>query len=178
MLVVYLVALVVGLGVIGVQTFAGHDADAGGHELAHADHDAPAWALVASVRFWSFALVAFGFCGALITLFGFVGAGAALGIAGVAGATSGALAATIVRRMTTRGPSSQVLHREVVGRVGRVLVPSERGVRGKVRVEIKGSSVDYVALSDERLETGEAVIVEECEGGEVVVSKAPKELKA
>jgi hypothetical protein len=50
------------------------------------------------------------------------------------------------------------------------------GGRGKVRVELKGAVVDYVARSRETVETGEAVLVEEADEGEIVVSRAPKEL--
>jgi hypothetical protein len=50
-------------------------------------------------------------------------------------------------------------------------------VLGKVRVEIKGSFVDYVARANEPLAVEDAVIIEECDGSEVLVSRAPKELK-
>jgi membrane protein implicated in regulation of membrane protease activity len=79
--------------------------------------------------------------------------------------------------MTHKGPTSHVLPAEVVGKVGRVLVPSEAGARGKVRVEVKGQLVDYVSASSEPLAEGDPVVIEDYEGGEVVVSKAPKELK-
>ena len=60
--------------------------------------------------------------------------------------------------------------------MGRVIVPLVPGGLGKVRVDIKGAAVDYVARSTETLAAGEDVIVEESEEGEVVVSRAPKEL--
>jgi membrane protein implicated in regulation of membrane protease activity len=176
MLVVYLAALVVALGIFGIQAFAGHDADASGHDLAHADHDAPPWALALSLRFWSFALLAFGLVGALLTFFGLAGAVFAAVLACVSGVASGAFAATVIRRMTHRGPSSQIAAGEVVGKLGRVLVPAAAGSRGKVRVQVRGQLVDYVASSREELGAGDSVVVEDYEGGEVVVSKAPKEL--
>jgi hypothetical protein len=43
-------------------------------------------------------------------------------------------------------------------------------------VSVRGSFVDYVARSTDTLEADEAVVVEEMEEGEVVVSRAPKEL--
>jgi membrane protein implicated in regulation of membrane protease activity len=174
---VYLGALVVALGVFGVQTFGGHDADATGHDLTHGDHDAPPWALLASLRFWSFALLAFGLTGALLTFFGLAGAVAAGIVSGVAGVLSGAFATTVIRRMTNKGPSSLVQPKEVVGKVGRVLVPTDGASRGKVRVEVKGKLVDYVAASSEPLAQDDVVVVEDYDDGQIVVSKAPKELK-
>jgi membrane protein implicated in regulation of membrane protease activity len=176
-LVIFLGALVLGLGVIGFQALGGHDADAAGHDLAHGDHDPPAWALVASLRFWSFGLLAFGLSGLLLTLFGLAGATAAATIAGVAGVASGVFASAVLRRMRIRSPSSQIAPRDVVGKIGRVLVPSDPAGRGKVRVEIKGGIVDYVAASREALQENDVVVVEDFDGQEVTVSKAPKELK-
>jgi membrane protein implicated in regulation of membrane protease activity len=176
-LAVYLGALVVALGVFGVQAFAGHDGDVAGHDVAHADHDAPPWALALSLRFWAFALLAFGLTGALLSFFGLAGAVAAGVVAAVAGLASGIVATTVIRRMSQRGPTSQIVPTEVVGKLGRVLVPMEGAGRGKVRIEVKGQLVDYVAASAEPLAQGDTVVVEDYEKGEIVVSKAPKELK-
>jgi membrane protein implicated in regulation of membrane protease activity len=176
-LAIYLGALVLGLGVIGFQAFGGHDADAAGHELAHGDHDATAWAVVASLRFWSFGLLAFGLLGLLLTVFGLAAAPVAATIAAVAGVLSGYFASSVLRRMRARGPTSQIAQRDVVGKIGRVLVPSEPSGLGKVRVEIKGGIVDYVAKSTEALAENDVVVVEDIEGGHVTVSKAPRELK-
>ena len=76
--------------------------------------------------------------------------------------------------MSSRPSSSHAGAKDVVGRVGRVIVPLVPGGLGKVRVDIKGAEVDYVARCKETVAAGEAVIVEESEEGEVVVSRAPK----
>jgi membrane protein implicated in regulation of membrane protease activity len=164
-LAVFITALVIGLGTLLVQLLGGHDGghDAGGHDGA--DHDGPLLFL-ASIRFWAFALLAFGFAGKVESAV----------IAGVAGLVSGYVAAMVVRRLTGQGTSSVANSREVIGRVGRVIVAPSTETRGKVRVSVRGSFVDYVARSTEALEPDDAVVVEECEDGEVVVSRAPKEL--
>jgi membrane protein implicated in regulation of membrane protease activity len=79
--------------------------------------------------------------------------------------------------MTHKGPTSNVISTEVVGKIGRVLVPTDGASRGKVRVEVKGQLVDYVAASSEQLDQDDVVVVEDYDGGQVRVSKAPKELK-
>jgi membrane protein implicated in regulation of membrane protease activity len=173
---VFVAALVIGLGTLLVQLLGGHDTgghDAGGHDSD--GHDGPLLFL-ASVRFWAFALLSFGLVGTMLLAFGFAGKVEAAIIALVAGLASGFVAHTVVRRLQGQGTSSVANTKDVIGQVGRVIVPPSNETRGKVRVSVRGSFVDYVARSNEALEPDEAVVVEEFEGGEVVVSRAPKEL--
>jgi membrane protein implicated in regulation of membrane protease activity len=174
-LAVFVASLVIGLGTLLVQLLGGHDSDhdAGGHDAG--GHDGPL-IFLASIRFWAFALLAFGLVGTLLLVFGFAGVVASAIIAGGAGLVSGYVAATVVRRLQGQGTSSVAAQREVIGRVGRVIVAPSTETRGKVRVSVRGSFVDYVARSTEALEPDDAVVVEECADGEVVVSRAPKEL--
>jgi len=184
----YVTALVAALGAFAIQFFSGghdaggdHDAGGGGHDATHDGghdqaHEASAWSLVASVRFWSFALLAFGMVGTALTLFGLAGTTMTTVIASASGLGAGFFAAGVIRRLGARPASSHASAKDVVGRVGRVIVPLVPGGLGKVRVDIKGAEVDYVARSKETVEAGEVVIVEESAEGEVVVSRAPKEL--
>jgi membrane protein implicated in regulation of membrane protease activity len=179
---VYIGALVLAAGVLLLQLVLGHhgggDADAAGHDAGHdTDHDATLWTFVASIRFWSFGLLAFGLVGTLLTLFGFAGSVLAVVLAALSGLASGVVAVSVIRRLTQRAASSHATSQDVVGHVGRVLVPLDPTARGKVRVEVKGSQIDYVARAGEAIAEGEAVVVEECDGAEVTVSRAPKELK-
>lgn len=179
MLTAYVVTLVAGLAILIVQLAAGHDSDLGGHDAAidHAtDHDGAPWMIVASLRFWSFALLAFGLVGTLLHLFGLAGTVLTLCLALGSGVASGVFAVTVIRRLLTRAPSSNVSRGEVVGRMARVIVPIDGAAPGKVRVELKGTWIDLVARSREPIAAGEAVIVEETAEGEVLVSKAPREL--
>jgi hypothetical protein len=173
----YVLALLVGVGVLGLQLFLGHDT--AGHDVDHGDasHDGLGWSMLASVRFWSFALLAFGLVGTLITLFGFaehiVTALVSLG----AGLAAGAFAVTVISRLMHRSPQTDTSVGEVRGRVGRVIVPIAIDARGKVRVDVKGTAVDVVARANETIDSGEAVVVEEVyDEGDVLVSRAPKEL--
>lgn len=164
-----------------LQVLAGHGDVGGGHDAGpthDADHDAGLWSLVASVRFWSFLFLAFGLVGTLLTLFQLAGPAVTFGLALASGFGSGTFAVTVIRRLLTRSASSNVTRGEgIVGRMGRVIVPPSAERRGKIRVEVKGSVVDYVARSSEPLTEGDAVIIEEYEDSEVVVSRAPTELK-
>jgi membrane protein implicated in regulation of membrane protease activity len=174
----YVASLVAGIGILGVQLFAGHDAG-GGHDVHHDDaaHDLTPWTILTGVRFWSFALLAFGLVGTLLTIFG-VAAGVAAGaIAAVAGVVSGVFAATVVNRLLHGSPQTSASYGDVLGRVGRIIVPVTPEGPGKVRVEVGGTSVDLIARARETLDVGEGVVVEEVTSdGEAQVSRAPKEL--
>src|SRR5262252_1089543 len=115
--VVYLAALIVGLGVLSLGLL-GHGADAHGadlhvggvhgdlghgHASGHGADDAHhqsglfGVALFLSLRFWSFALMAFGSVGTLLTWFALAGSAATALIAVAVGLFSGGLAATVFR---------------------------------------------------------------------------------
>ena len=176
MLGVYIAALVLGGGALVVQLATGHH-DAGGHDGSDgADHDAGIATFVASARFWAFGLLAFGLVGTLLTVFGFAGAVLTSVLAGAMGVVAGVSAVATLRRLRLRSESSHATSRDVVGQIGRVLVPPNESGLAKVRVSVKGAHVDYVARTREALLEGEDVLVEDCDGAEVTVSRAPKEL--
>jgi membrane protein implicated in regulation of membrane protease activity len=178
MLVLYLSALVLGGGIVVVQVaMGGHGADHDASGTHDADHDASFWSFIASVRFWAFTLFAFGLVGALVTIFGFAVGSHTLVISSLAGFVAGYTAVSVVRRLTHNDASSHSTSADVVGRVGRVLVaPTDEG-RGKVRIDLKGGVIDYVARARGPVAEGDIVLVEEVDGAEVVVSRAPKELE-
>jgi len=174
----YLAALVAALGVFAIQLMGGHHDVGADHDTSHGtgDHEGSTWSLVASTRFWSFALLAFGIVGTALTVLGLAGALFSGLLASASGVASGFFAASVIRRLTSRPATSHAVSSDVVGRVGRVIVPLVPGGLGKVRVELKGGVVDYVARSKESVEAGEAVLVEEAEEGELLVSRVSKEL--
>jgi membrane protein implicated in regulation of membrane protease activity len=177
---IYIAALATAAAVLLAQVVFGHHGGDthDGPQAEHGAHDGVTpLTFVTSVRFWAFGLFAFGLVGTLVTLFAFAGAGATAALAGAAGVASGIAAVLTLRALARRGTSSHASSGEIVGKVGRVVVPpNERGAL-KVRVDVKGSSVDYVATSSEALGEGDAVLVEDVEGDEVRVSRAPREIK-
>ena len=178
MLALYVASLLVGLGVLAVQLAVGHDSG-GGHDVHHGDggHELTPFTVLASVRFWAFALLAFGLVGTLLTWLGFATGVVAFLVAAVAGGASGVFAVTVVSRLLNRSPQSMSSSGDVLGQVGRVIVPITAEAPGKVRVEVKGNAVDLIARAREALEAGAPVVVEEVTSdGEAQVSRAPKEL--
>jgi membrane protein implicated in regulation of membrane protease activity len=183
--VVFLAALILGAGTLAFQLFSSGDgeggADAGhadGHD-AHGEHDAPSSGflpLVLALRFWSFALLAFGLSGSLFHYLHLLGSWPAFAVALGTGVASGLLASWSVRRLQEAHTSSGAETSDLVGQLGRVLVPLSKAQRGKVRVELKGQTLDFIATTDdETLEAGASVLVEELRGSSLHVSRAGRE---
>lgn len=189
----YLAALIVGLGVLGLQFVMGAsggdtdaadldsaDAEAGGdhgdQHGAHGHADGGVVAIFLSLRFWTFALLAFGLVG---TALHFLSLASPL-VTGVAAALmglgSGTLANLTFRFLARTQVSSGAEASDAIGQVGRVLIPIERGKRGKIRIALRGQTVDLLASTDdETLKDGDLVVVEELRGTTAHVSKAPSE---
>lgn len=182
----YLAALVFGLGTLLLQlVMSGHgDADAS-HDLdahpdaGHGDASHVAVATILSLRFWTFGLFGFGMVGALLWFV--VQAPATLGLvlAVGMGLASGALASWLMGALPRSSHNSGAESKDALGRVGRVLVPVAAGSRGKVRLELKGQSIDFLASTDDaELPAGTTVVVVELRGEVLHVSRAPDELRA
>ncbi len=186
--ILYLAALVVGLGTILVQlamSSSGGDAhgDLHGGADANAAHHAEgkdlsggagALALFISMRFWTFGLMAFGIVGTLLHYLQLASPVLVAPIALAMGLGSGLLASWTFRALARATTSSAAERGDTVGQVGRVLVPLGKQERGKVRIEVRGQTVDWVATTDEAdLEEGAQVLVEDVRGTTVHVSRAP-----
>jgi membrane protein implicated in regulation of membrane protease activity len=192
-IVVYLAALLVALGIVAVQFFGGGEGhDVGGHDVpsdlagdvpigAHVSGEndgASAASLFLSTRFWTFALLALGLVGALLTLFRLASPFATGALAVGSGVASGLFAALVFRALRRSGAWTGATLDETIGTVGRVLVPCARGRVGKVRVLVKGATVDLLAMTDAaEIEVGARVLVAAIEGGIARVERAPHELE-
>jgi membrane protein implicated in regulation of membrane protease activity len=67
--------------------------------------------------------------------------------------------------------SSLVQVHQVIGLFGTVEIPFNAKSKGKVRVNVKGSTVEFVAITDElrTLNKGEKVFIVEMKGNQVLV---------
>lgn len=178
MLWLYVAALIVGAGTLLLQAVLGHDADAGAdasHELAH-DHDSGAASLLFSSRFWIFLALAFGLSGALLTIFRLAGSYTILALASGSGIAAGLFAAWVIRSLKRGQISGVASADEAVGRIAEVLIPCEEGRIGKVRLELRGQTMDLLARGDAPISAGTKVIIEEIEGGIARVTRAPDEI--
>lgn len=187
MIYLYLFSLVVGGGLLGVSILlGGHaDTDASGPEV-HMDsppqsvgHDGGPYAGVesylywlVSLRFWTFFVAFFGLTGLVFDGLGLAPRWVTLIVAIGMGAVSGGAAMAAIRAVSKGETNSAITTRDYVGKTGRVLVGFGPGAVGKVRIEVKGSVVDVLAIpEDTRSYAAEdEVIVVEMEGLHAKVS--------
>ena len=145
----------------------------GGH--GHGDN-APGfgWAPFSSLRFWVFLLTFGGGAGLALDALGSSQLEASVGALFV-GWASGAIAVTVVRRLSASSESSEVHGNELIGGTGTLVLPIGTDKPGKVRVDVKGRQVDFVANLIEpgvELPTGtQVLIVAEGERGTLLVGK-------
>ena len=161
MWLLYLLAVVLGGGVVLIQLLSGHghhvdlhDIDAGEHP-----HDGPG---LLSLRSVSFALFAFGLVGGCLHVLGLAAPWLAL-LFGLASSAATVLAVGwTFRSLADSSVSGEAALSEAKGRRARVLMACTGEQRGKVRVSLKGQQVDMMALSSgaEIPEGTEVVIVE------------------
>ena len=149
----------------------GHGSDGHSH-----DGSAPGfgWAPISSLRFWVFLFTFGGGVGLALTYLGSSTAISAVG-AGVVGWVSGALAVSIIGGLSRGSVSSLVGAGELIGTTGTLTLPAGPGKPGKVRIDIKGRSEDFIAsVVDDGgdLPSGTPVmIVSEGDRGALLVAK-------
>ncbi len=176
MTAVYAGALVAGLGILVAQLIMGdHHGGHDGELLAVADD---AVALFLSSRFWVFFALAFGLSGTLLSALALAPPAAVGAVAGAAGLAAGLFASLAFRALRRGAVRTSADAGEAVGHTGRVLVACGKGGVGKVRVVLKGQSVDLLATTDEEagLGRGDDVLVESVRGEVARVSPRPEEL--
>ncbi len=192
--ILYLAALVIGGGTLALQLLLGGSSEADVHADVHADvgggdvhadtgdgHDTHAahgdagfLPIILSLRFWIYGLLGFGMVGAALHYLGLASSFVTPLIAVVVGLLSGFLASWTFRALARADTTSSAEASDAVGQVGRVLVPCIRGQKGKVRIELRGQTLDLIATTDdEELASGSSVLVEEIRGMTAHVSRAP-----
>jgi membrane protein implicated in regulation of membrane protease activity len=158
----YVFALVAGGILLGASVVLGggdHDAEVHGDVHggdAAGDHAASAID----------ALAFFGLTGVVLTLFelapGWVTGFAAAGM----GAAAGIGASLVIRKLSGRESNSAVGAADYVGKTATVMVPVGPGQLGRVRLTLKGSTVDVLAstIDDATFATRDEVLVVEMDG--------------
>lgn len=170
---IYLGAVAFGVTLL-VASFllGGKDTD---HGDGHASGDVGlAWAPFGSLRFWVFFFTFGGGAGFALTQLDSSEVVSGIG-AGVIGWGAGALAVTVVRSLAKNSVSSEVAAADLVGMTGTLTLPVGPGQPGKVRLDVRGRTEDFVANIVEdagNLPSGSTVlIVSEGERGSLLVTK-------
>lgn len=183
----------------GKDVGGGHDHDLGhGHDVAHAfegghGHDvhheidahgephAPAhsmgtaiaaWLPFLSLRFWTFFAAFFGLTGVVLTALSIAWLPALLASLGV-GVVCGVMVSVLVQKVRMAQTDSSVQETDLEGTIAKVLLPISPDAPGKIRVNIKGSSIDMQAVTHDAgvVPRGAEVLVVKVGRGEAVVTK-------
>jgi membrane protein implicated in regulation of membrane protease activity len=180
----YLFALVVGGILLGSSILLGGHTD--GHAgLDHGSQPMPEGhgdqagaesflASILSVRFWTFFAAFFGLTGIVFEMFGLVPwEWLTAVIATSLGAVAGTSAVLVMKKLANDQTNSAVSSADYVGKTGRVMVGFGPGQVGKVRLELKGSTIDVLAapVEDGTLTTKDEVIVVEMDGTRAKVAR-------
>jgi membrane protein implicated in regulation of membrane protease activity len=124
-----------------LPVLAGHDGDISGVDAF--------WAF-RSIRFWTFFLAFFGLTGLVLDGLGLVGSSLVAALLSVGmGAGSGFVAAGLLRWLSRDESGHIASSTDYIGKTVRVLLPVGKDRVGKVRLDLRGASVDVLATTDE-----------------------------
>jgi len=180
MLTVYLAALAFGLVLIGASVLQG---DGGGHDSGDgdggddhgggdADHGAFLTNLL-SLRFWTYALGAFGMTGTALTLL-HVKPAVHVPVAVVLGAVVGAGVAALFRSLGRGAATSPASTEAFLGTEGEVVLPLLPDGLGKIRLHIGEQDVEVPARTGrDPIQIHERVVVVRFRDGIAEVEPAP-----
>lgn len=120
------------------------------------------WLPIFSLRFWTFGSCFFGLSGLLVSLVRpDLAAWVVAAIALALGTTCGIAAAWTLRSLGNSKANSLVGSDDVTGLIGTVEIPFEANSRGKISLSIKGSTVSFMAFTEEEraFNRGDRVLV-------------------
>ena len=177
MLTVYLAALAFGLVLIGASVVQG---DGGGHDSGdghgdgHGDADHGAFLTnLFSLRFWTYALGAFGMAGTALSLLG-VGAAVHVPVSLVLGFVVGAGVAALFRSLGRGSATSPASTEAFLGSEGEVVLPLLPEGVGKIRLHVGDQDVEVPARTGGvPIEIRERVVVVRFREGVAEVEPAP-----
>jgi membrane protein implicated in regulation of membrane protease activity len=164
MWLLYAAAFLLGAGILLVQLLSGHGHDAALHDIGtdgggHHPVEGPG---LMSMRSVSYGVFAFGFVGGVLHVLGLARPNVALAMGLLAGVAATLAVGLTFRELGDPTVSGEAGFHEARGATARVLVPCGRGRSGKVRVALKGQTVDMLATTDEEdIPAGVEVVIAE-----------------
>ncbi|MFO7563451.1 MAG: NfeD family protein [Enhygromyxa sp.] len=186
---VYVFALVLGSILLGASFLLGGDADTDADLDVDADVDADVdldgdadhdshgdlggfFGVLGSLRFWTFFAAFFGLTGIVLDGLNLAASPVALGLAIGVGFLTGWTAVTLLNRLAANDTGVAATIDDYVGKSGEVLIAVGPGRLGKVRIELKGTTVDVLAESDEQtIARGDEALIVEMRGAKAAVVK-------
>ena len=162
-----------------VEAHFDHEVDAHGDLDGHADasHDAQGdlsgiFGVLGSMRFWTFFAAFFGLTGVVLDGFDLAADLVTLGLSIGVGFVTGFVAVTIIRRLSATDTGVAAGVADYVGKSGELLIAVAPGRIGKIRIELKGTTVDVLALTeDDPIARGQHALILEMRGDKALVVK-------
>ncbi|MBN2694191.1 hypothetical protein JXR93_05975 [bacterium] len=153
-----------------------HDVD---HEADHdSDHDAGigdlSWYMpILSFKFWTFFSMTTGMTGSILTFLGKKEPLIAL-VSFPFGFIAGYLISYTIKKLRNNQTNSTITMADYEGQVAKVVIPFDKGERGKISMNIKGEMIEMIALSesDESFEKDQTCIILEVKENYCVVVPA------
>lgn len=148
MIYLYVFTLVLGGVLVGASMLLGtHDDSGDGEVETESEIEGFLFGLL-SVRYWTFFCAFFGLTGVVLDGLGLVSHWAIAALLSTAmGAAAGFGSTWLLRALSSDSSNSAASSSEMIGKTGRVLVPIGPELVGKVRIALRGTSVDMLALS-------------------------------
>lgn len=168
MLSIYIVTAIVGGALVLISALmAGHgdghvehdadishgDASVDVHHGHDHDGEGAVWIPFLSLRFWTYCLATFGIVGILLTKFAEWDNSMVLTTSILTGLFCGLAVSYFMRFARRWEASSSASVAELLGTTGKVLVAIRPPEIGKIRVDIKGETIDMLALSNDESTT-------------------------
>jgi hypothetical protein len=173
MLAAYLAATILGGTLLTASLVTGHHGAS--HELEHqhgSEQGGVLAAFVLSLRFWTYLLAFGGASGFLLHKVAHLGEPLALALSLLVGAASGIGAQIAIHKLTQDGQAGVVSPRELVYRLGTLLLPASPGVPSRVRLTINNQTVDLTAVTEDvSIAAREEVLVLEIKDGVALVTR-------
>lgn len=156
------------------STDADHSFDISGHDLDAGFGAGDFWLAIVSVRFLTYFVGIFGIFGLALTFLTDIAATMVTVYSLIFAFVLGYGGALLFRYLKVEGETSGVTENDYVGALGKTVVKVLPLQPGKVRVSIKGDTLDLIALSEgeKEIAAGEEIVVVGLEGDKVRV--APK----
>lgn len=161
------------IGGDGATDPAGELEGGAGDGLGHGDLAGIATTLL-SLRFWTFASAFFGLSGLVLDGLGIVESDWLAMVLSIAtGLGIGYVASAIWRIAVRDEVGLAASSSDYIGKLGRVLLPIQRGQVGKLRLELRGTSVDVLARTDdeEPIRAGDEVKILAMDGSTALVTR-------
>lgn len=130
------------------------------------------WLPFFSLKFWTFGSCFFGLTGMVLSRIpSGLSTVAIAAISAIMGIILGTLVALVLQHLRRHQANSLIRPNDLIGLPGVVEIPVARDRRGKIRVSVKGSNLDLIALteSDRSFDRGEKVYIVGSENNKVWV---------